>query len=60
MCVRVCGCVGGRGGGETIVFLQYVTHKCVAETNIFKAGQTRSLWFVFSSLDTININIVQI
>lgn len=51
---------GGDGGSKTIVFLQYVTHKRVAETNISKQVKQEVFGLFFSSLDTININIVQV
>lgn len=60
MTVRVCVCEGGTRGGKTIVFLQYVTHKRVAETNISKQVKQEVFGLFFSSLDTININIVQV
>lgn len=44
MCVRE-----GGGFSETIVFLQYVTHKRVAETNISKQVKREvfGLFFIF-------------
>lgn len=52
MCERVC---------DVTVCLQFVTQKFVAQTNTsFQSRSNEKSLVVFSSLDTINIPIVQV